>query len=60
MYKIFPRKSCFTITKLVEEHAVLLASVLVLQDDVDAPVLCISDGLPVTKFGDEHLGAGLV
>ena len=60
LYNIFPRKPWFTITKLVEEHAVLFAPVLVLQDDVNAPVLCISDGLPVTKFYDEHFVAGLL
>ena len=37
------------LAELVVEHAVLLAPVLVLKDDVNAPVLCISDGLPATK-----------
>ena len=37
----------FIFTKLIEEHAVLFASVLVFQDYVNASVLCIGDGLPV-------------
>ena len=36
-------------TKLIEEHAVLLAPVLILQNDVNAPVLSVGDRLPVRK-----------
>ena len=42
-------------TKLIEEHAVLFASVLVFQDYVNASVLCISDGLPVISVILQYL-----
>ena len=63
-YKELPRKYICSFTKLVVKHAVLLASVLVLKDDVDAPVLCISDGLPAKDYCDPEtfqcLGARLL
>ena len=40
------------LSEFIVEHAVLLAPVLVLKDDVDAPVLCISDGLPAKNYCD--------
>ena len=42
-------------TKLIEEHAVLFASVLVFQDYVNASVLCIGDGLPVISVILQYL-----
>ena len=45
----------FIFTKLIEEHAVLFASVLVFQDYVNASVLCIGDGLPVISVILQYL-----
>ena len=39
-------------TKLIEEHAVLLAPVLILQNDVNAPVLSVGDRLPEERMCD--------
>ena len=39
-------------TKLIEEHAVLLAPVLILQNDVNASVLSVGDGLPEERMCD--------
>jgi len=38
--------------KLIEEHAVLLAPVLILQNDVNAPVLSVGDRLPEERMCD--------
>ena len=39
-------------TKLIEEHAVLLAPVLILQNDVNASVLSVGDRLPEERMCD--------
>ena len=48
------------LAELVEEHAVLLASSLGLDDGVDAPVLVGSDGLPSHRVPASNQNSGLV